>query len=628
MLLETASVLMMLARLLPPASAAEQTQLPALNNAALVQQKPVPMAHKVALQDAPPEPAHKNIDEPRKLVAEEARNAPEEQKPPVVAIPQRATQDKTVPASHKIRIQKLEFKKAKLIDVMRTISEISDINIVPTKSAGEVEVTIYLRNISVHDAIDTISKSNGLWYRQDKVTEAYRVMTTQEFQNDIVVFRDDITQVFNLLHPNPVIVAQAIKDIYGTRVILSLGIEADDFSRGSTAGGARSGQSSLRRQTGRNANASRTSSAGGGGGGQNRVSDQVVTEKLTPEQLARIGEALTAAADGESVSSDLLKGVSRTEQPIYITVNREHNLIIARSSDAAVLRDIDRLIKDMDRPTPQVLLEMKILEVTIGDSFSQLFNFQYLSSSGKGFVGLGNVAAGTGSTFIYDFLDSRISARIELLEKNNQVNTLSSPILLASNNRPARVFVGEERILVTGVTVTDPVISAVGTVITPGRITYETELRDIGNTLNIVPKINADGTVTLSIQQDVSVVLEGAISLPPITVGNTTQSFNIDSVKVANIEGIVVAKDGLTVAIGGLISANKVYNESKVPLLGDVPIVGELFKQKQESQTKTELLLLIKPHIIKSPGQAEGVTMDRMDEISMQDTEAVRYDNQ
>ena len=92
MLLETASVLMMLARLLPPASAAEQTQLPALNNAALVQQKPVPMAHKVALQDAPPEPAHKNIDEPRKLVAEEARNAPEEQKPPVVAIPKLSPQ--------------------------------------------------------------------------------------------------------------------------------------------------------------------------------------------------------------------------------------------------------------------------------------------------------------------------------------------------------------------------------------------------------------------------------------------------------------------------------------------------------------------------------------------------------
>lgn len=344
-----------------------------------------------------------------------------------------------------------------------------------------------------------------------------------------------------------------------------------------------------------------------------------MTEELTPERIAQLEKAITAADGSTVVSSDDLKNVSRTEQPIYVTVNREHNLIIVRTSDTGVLRDIERLIKEMDRPTTQVLLEMKILELTIGDSFNQLFNFEYLSGSGKEYFGLGNAAIPTqAGSFIYSFLDSQISARLELLQKNNQINTLSSPILLASNNRPARVFVGEERILVTGVTATDPVISSVGTVITPGRVTYETELRDIGNTLNIVPKINADGTVTLSIQQDVSSVLPGAISLPPITIGNTIQSFNIDSVKVANIEGIVVAKDGLTVAIGGLISNSSSYNETKVPLLGDIPLVGELFKKKDKTNTKSEMILLITPRIIKNPSDGEMVTADTMDEVSDQ----------
>jgi general secretion pathway protein D len=525
--------------------------------------------------------------------------------------------------SQNFHIQKLEFKKAKLIDVMRTISEISDINIVPTQEAGEKEVTIYLRNVTVHEAIDTISRSNGLWYRQDKVSKAYRVMTAKEFQDDVVVFRDDVTQIFNLLHPNPVIVAQAIEDLYGSRVILSLGVQADDFNTGTAGSGgtsARSGQSSLRRSTSSNRN-NRGGIGGGraGTGGRTQVSEQAVTEEMTPERIAQLEKAITAADGSTVVSSDDLKSVSRTEQPIYVTVNREHNLIIVRTSDTGVLRDIERLIKEMDRPTTQVLLEMKILELTIGDSFNQLFNFEYLSGSGKEYFGLGNAAIPTqAGSFIYSFLDSQISARLELLQKNNQINTLSSPILLASNNRPARVFVGEERILVTGVTATDPVISSVGTVITPGRVTYETELRDIGNTLNIVPKINADGTVTLSIQQDVSSVLPGAISLPPITIGNTIQSFNIDSVKVANIEGIVVAKDGLTVAIGGLISNSSSYNETKVPLLGDIPLVGELFKKKDKTNTKSEMILLITPRIIKNPSDGELVTADTMDEVSDQ----------
>lgn len=356
--------------------------------------------------------------------------------------------------------------------------------------------------------------------------------------------------------------------------------------------------------------------------GVRRESEQVLSqsEKLTPDQLARLESTVGVDGDGNVISSEALKGISRTEQPIYITVNREHNLIIVRTSDMSALKDIERLIKEMDRPTPQVLLEMKVLELTMGDSFNQLFNMDILSANGKERLRLGNSSIPTDvGTMIYNFLDSRITARLEILQKNNHINTLSSPILLASNNRPARVFVGEERVLVTGVTATDPVLNASGGLITPAKVTFETELRNIGNTLNIIPKINADRTVTLSIQQDASTVLEGAVKLPPITVGTTTQSFNIDSVKTSNIEGIVVAKDGLTVAIGGLISSSKNNDERKVPVLGDIPIVGELFKRKEQSNRKSELILLITPHIITTPGETEDVSRDTMESISAQE---------
>jgi general secretion pathway protein D len=544
-------------------------------------------------------------------------------------------------------ISRLEFREAKMVDVIRALADMSGLNIVATKEAGGKDVTVFLQNISVKDALDTISKTAGLWYRHDRSSNTYRIMTTEEYQKDVVVYREDTTRVFNLLHPNPVIVASAIRDLYGTRVILSLGLESEDFdimgngygsssgrgtgiggrrgssgARGYNRGGARAGQSALRRQTGgynfsggARSNARRT----GANGAADYLAEEVIAEALTADQIAAIG-ALTED-QGNTLSSEALKGITRSEQLIYITVNREHNLIIVRTSDAEAVKEIERLVKEMDRPTPQVLLEMKILELSVGDSFSQTFSLGSISNDGKHTLELGNALPTETGSLIYTFIDKRIAARLELLEKNNRINTLSSPILLASNNRPARVFVGEERVLVTGVSATDPVLNASGGIITPGRITYETEIRDIGNTLNIIPKINADGTVTLSIQQDSSSVLEGAVTLPPLTIGNANQSFTIDSVKTATVEGIVVAKDGLTVAIGGLITNTTSNSVRKVPLLGDIPLVGELFKNKQQSTSKSELVLLITPRIITNPSEGEGVSWETVAPLSSREVE-------
>ncbi len=540
--------------------------------------------------------------------------------------------------SQNFKIQKLEFKKAKLVDVMRTISEISDINIVPTKTAGETEITVYLRNVTVHEAVDTISRSNGLWYRQDKISKAYRVMTTKEYQSDMVVFRDDTTEIFNLLHPNPVIVATVIQDIYGDRVIMTLGVEDDTglsglggmgggiggsnrgglSGSGSSFGSNRSGGYGSNRNSSSRNNSSRgfTSRQTGGSGrrGVNIVSERAINEELTPEQLSRLDAAVAASDAPNSVDSEALVGLSRTEQPIYITVNREHNLIIVRTSDTAAMREIERLIKDMDRPTPQVLLEMKVLELSSGDSFRQTFSLTGISGDGKESLGLGNFPT-EGGTLVYNYINSVISARLELLERNNQVNTLSSPILLASNNKPSQVFVGEERVIVTGVDVA-PATAVNGVVVSSVAVPV-TEVRNIGNTLLILPKINADRTVTLIVQQDTSTVNVGGGSLP-VLIGNNVQNFSIDTVNTSNIQGTVVAKDGLTVAVGGLINHRDSNVVQKVPFISDIPVLGQLFQRKEQVKSKSELILLITPHIITNPSETENVTYDNLEDVSEQ----------
>ncbi len=529
-------------------------------------------------------------------------------------------------------IGKLEFKDAAMIDVIRALADMSGLNIVATEEAAKKKVTVFLQNITVKEALDTISKNSGLWYRQEKSGKTFRIMTTEEYQRDMVVYREEATRIFNLLHPNPIIVATAIRDIFGNRVILSLGVE-DTFglsgvSAGTSGGGAagttgsgNTGNTGIAGATNTQNGARRFTNTRSGGTGtagrqQNsgQASEKLVSEQLTADQLAK----LEAAAQGGTVSSDELSKISGSEQPIYLTLNREHNLIIVRTSDNAAIKEIEHLIKEMDRPTPQVLLEMKVLELTAGTSFTQLLSLGFTSGDGKHALSLGETVQNSGS-MIYTYINSVIGAQLELLEKQNKTNTLSSPILLASNNRAAKVFVGEERVLVTGITATDPVLNASGGVVTPAKITYETETRNIGNTLVILPKINADRTVTISIQQDTSTVLEGAVALPPITVGSSTQTFNIDSVKTSNIEGIVTAKDGLTVAIGGLISTTATKSRRKIPFFADLPLVGELFNGKDDSTSKSELILLITPHIITTPGESENVSMDAVEPLSVQD---------
>jgi general secretion pathway protein D len=495
-------------------------------------------------------------------------------------------------------VERLEFKKAKLTDVIRALSELSGLNIVATEAAAKKEVTVYLRNITPREAIEAVSKSSGLWYRVDGVGKSYRIMTAEEYQKDVVVFREDVTKIFTLLHPNPVVVATAVRDLYGARVQLSLGV-LDTTGLGGMGGNGNSNSNSNSDSNG-NSN---------GNSNSNSNSNPIVNMdslKMSPEQLDRLTQALDAA--GGSVSSNTINEISRSEPPILITVSREHNLIVVRTSDAFALKEIEKLIKEMDRPTQQVLLEMKILEVGSGDSFRQVFSLSDNSTTNKSNIGLGNFPS-EGGTLAYSFMSKAISLRLELLEKNQKIKTLSSPILLASNNKPARVFVGEERVIVTGINTTAPTVS--NGVTTPAVASAATTLKSIGNTLMILPKINADKTVTLSLQQDSSTVSVGGGSIP-VLVGNTVQNFNIDTVKTASIQGTVVAKDGLTVAIGGLIRTNSSKIAQKVPFIGDLPLIGQLFQRKENIDESSELILLITPRIIANPDEGEQISREQL----------------
>ena len=584
-------------------------------------------------------------------------------------------------------ITRLELNQSTVLDATRLISEVSGINVVATQAAGIVEISLFLRHVKTIDAIETICKVGGLWYREEEEVGLVRIMTTEEYGKDLVIYREEDTQVFTLLHPNVFSIAQHIQDLYGERVLLSLPRYYDDqflatagqqsqqlmmimqmmgsmgggggggmgggfgggFGGGGFGGGGfgggfgRMGGFGMGGMGGMGMGGFGMGGMGGGGPQQTSIDYEAVNrrqellndEQLTTDQLQALGNQDPAQAGG--ISSERLQEVTSQEPPIHVAINQTHGMIIVRTSDKIAMTSIAKLIEQLDRPTPQVLLEVRILEVTLGDQFKSAFDFEFSQNKttpavgdpafvpanlvntateqfigpGASYLNNGGSALGSGnfdveadgSTFVYQFLDQNFRARVQLLEEENRVNVVATPILLASNNRPASLRIGEERRFTDSastITNANQGGQTVGTNI-------ETSDQQIGTSLMMLPKINADRTVTLTIFQERTGDDTGKQDIIPISA---TQTVTRPVVSNATTVNTVVAKDGLTVAIGGMVEEKVVKRQLKVPLLGDIPTLGALFRKDFEQEQKTELIILITPHVISTPKQSEKATQE------------------
>ena len=513
-------------------------------------------------------------------------------------------------------IDEVEFNDTQLADVVRTLSELTDTNIIATPDATNRRLTIHLKNVSVLDAVKSISRISNLWYRYDEDTNTYRIMTREEYSQDLVVRESEHIEVFTLLNANVQIIAQAIEDLYGQRVVLSLGQAPgeDVFGSGGRSGSSR-GNNTVRNVrssnlggVGRSTNRFSSGGRGSAGNTLTNAGSQLDGSILTVDQISQLAASVEASGS-TNISQETLKQVTIQSQPIYVTVNNEHNMIIVRTDDRAVLSAIEKLIKQMDIPVPQVMLEMQILSVILGEDFNSIFNFE-LQPSGSNQssqpILLGNNALLNSGTFIYEFLNNRLRANLEFLEENRRVRVLSNPMVVASNHREAELFIGEETLVTEGFQFFASVIDN-GVVIQPAYVQALVNREDIGITLRITPRINSDSTVSLQLEQESSTVNRGGGTIPVTDGEGGVTNLSVDTINTARLTGTVMAKDGLTVAVGGLIRTSVNKNERKVPLLGEIPVIGRVFRSTIESEEDTETVLLITPRIMNAPGESEKI---------------------
>ncbi|MFT3848574.1 MAG: hypothetical protein QM739_07780 [Propionivibrio sp.] len=529
--------------------------------------------------------------------------------------------------------------QVRLDEAVRLLAQIGKANIVVTGKVSEQIVSLYLRNTTVNDMIRNLCRAAGVWYRYDTPSKTYIIMSGDEYQKDLAIVRDEQTQVFTLRHHNVVSTANAIKGLFGARVQLSAPVEeAPPQSLGSgtrmtTSTGSRSsnpGNGATTRSAGGfqssaasgSSGEAPASSAGRAGSAAGAAYDPAAD--LGRLSLDRLNGQLSTDAGGQPVAnlSDIQNMAARQAPSIFVTYNKLNNLLLVRTGDDAALKQIAKLVTEMDKPPKQVLLEMQILEVSLDNGFKSVFDIVYASgtpsssspvpiggdATRKNSIGSGNFGTEDDATFTWQVLGSKLSARLQLMAEENKLRVLSSPMLVASNNQPAHLFIGDERVLVVGAS-SESTTGTTGA--TNTTITVETEKRDVGQTLSILPRINGDRSVSLTIDQDSSTVKVGDTTLPISTADGDIIYYPIDTVNTATLQVTAHAKDGMTVAVGGMIRNSTQFDEQKVPVLGDLPVLGTLFKRDVRASERTQIVLLITPRVLENPEEADAVAREK-----------------
>jgi general secretion pathway protein D len=186
---------------------------------------------------------------------------------------------------------------------------------------------------------------------------------------------------------------------------------------------------------------------------------------------------------------------------------------------------------------------------------------------------------------------------VRALESDSNANILSTPTLLTLDNEEARIIIGQNVPFITG----SYAVTGAATTPTP----FQTiERRDVGLTLRVKPQISEGGTVRLQIYQEVSSVVD---TILPNPAGVTTNK--------RAVESTVLVDDGQIVVIGGLIQDGVRETVEKVPFLGDIPLLGALFTYSTRSRSKTNLMVFLRPTVMRNPQRAESFSIERYDYI-------------
>jgi general secretion pathway protein D len=314
------------------------------------------------------------------------------------------------------------------------------------------------------------------------------------------------------------------------------------------------------------------------------------------------GAAALASGNTGSQSSDDLTGAA------YVVPDVDTNsLLVAVVSQYKP--EVQTVIEQLDRPIAQVLIKVLVAEVSHDDSSDFGMDFSALdlrttatsNNGSRAASSFGNLGAfNSNGGLLLQVTESNVQAAMHALAVQGKLDVLSRPYILCSDNQTAEITVGQSVPIITNST-----ISNLGT--TQNTIQYQS----VGIILLVQPHVNQEGLVTCLVEPEVSSLSDQ--SVPISSNGLTAPVFNTRTAQT-----YVAIQNGQTIVIGGMIGDQKTQTFQKIPVLGDIPLVGPLFGRTQFSDTRTELLIFMTPHVALRPEFLLGQTQDEMKEVTNQ----------
>ncbi len=447
------------------------------------------------------------------------------------------------------------------------------------------KITLDLKNVAVHEVMETVRSVYGFDFEKTKT--AYHVypdvMRTRIFKVDYI----------------------DVKRSGSSKISVSSG-QVTQTARGGSS-----------------------SSTGSGSSGASSPRDTVAASSINTNNVSNFWEDLQSTLT-------MLIGKDKGRN---VVVSPQSGIVVVRAMPDE-LRSIEEYLKSTQTVMQrQVLLEAKVLEVTLSDGFQAGINWSALKDTGNskyllGQVGGGSVfgsgvtslngASGTldpgnlsqvASTATTAFggvftaalnINKNFSAFVELLKTQGDVQVLSSPQVSTMNNQKAVIKVGSDEFFVTNVESSSN--TSTGTSSSQNNV----ELTPFfsGVALDVIPQISEDNEIILHIHPTVVDVTE---KVKTISVSSTTTlSVPLAISSIRESDTVIRAQNGQVVIIGGLMKNKKSNDTASVPFLGDLPLIGALFRHNREAMTKSELVILLKPTVIEGAAQwTEGLRNTR-----------------
>ncbi len=323
--------------------------------------------------------------------------------------------------------------------------------------------------------------------------------------------------------------------------------------------------------------------------------DTTVSSKATsPERSSQLSAKQQPAPmpEKQSESSLVISGLK-------ISADDKRNILLILGSPS-VYRNILHYLEKLDVPPKQVLLEATIAELTLKDDLKyglEWFVKNKMAGGQNTIQTLNNLGLASSSGIAYQFVadTQKFQMAINAFATENKINILSKPRIMVVDNHEATINIGTEVPIVSGEATAADVASTEGQPSIMRNIQYRTT----GVLLRVLPTINSEGLLTLSISQEVSEAQSNPVS-------------GIDSpiILIRKIDTLVVASNGQSIILGGIMSENTSTTVNKVPLLGRIPGLGYLFKNTSRGKTKTELMILLTPTIVTTTGDAAKLTRE------------------